>query len=51
MYEPELEMLFNKVIKAILPESFGILWQEIKDIFDGPLQEVSFTISNNNEKL
>jgi len=39
MNDAELEELFNDAIKAIAPECLAIIWSEIKDIFDGPLEK------------
>jgi hypothetical protein len=39
MDDDELEKLFNDVITSIAPESLGIIWEEMKEIFDKPLED------------
>jgi hypothetical protein len=43
MDDDELEKLFNDVITSIVPESLGIIWEEMKEIFDKPLEDVSLS--------
>jgi hypothetical protein len=43
MDDDELEKLFNDVITSIAPESLGIIWEEMKEIFDKPLEDVSLS--------
>ncbi|RZB40572.1 uncharacterized protein BDFB_008715, partial [Asbolus verrucosus] len=39
----ELEALINRVISAIGPEALEIIWSEMKDIFDKPLEDMHET--------
>ncbi|XP_044258471.1 uncharacterized protein LOC123007306 [Tribolium madens] len=49
MDDPDLEKLFNDAIMDILPETFNILWAEMKDIFDKPLEdEINNIIHHHN---
>lgn len=40
MNDDELEVLFNNVISDIAPEAVDIIWSEIKEYADEPLQEI-----------
>lgn len=48
MDDEELEEIINHTFARLIPEAVEVIWEEVKDTIDGPLQEVrSMTYTKN----